>query len=164
MNEARNISRQSAAIYSTHDFYCVKTQSGSGLRIVDPLGAVHYLAPNASDRELGIAVLDALRKSRFRVDDPDFDHYKAIAARYYQWVAAVMAQYGYRNEHDMFSDMKRCSATIEGGLLTIRPSNHDSLEGWSGDDISPSDYVTIDAESTPERIGSALRLAFERCI
>ncbi|NDL44379.1 contact-dependent growth inhibition system immunity protein, partial [Photorhabdus laumondii] len=43
------------------------------------------------------------------------------------------------------------------------PSSHEKLEGWSGDGISVADYVVIPADSSPEEVGAALRLAFSRC-
>lgn len=47
--------------------------------------------------------------------------------------------------------------------MTIRPSRHEKLEGWGGTGIGGSDHVVISANSTPEQIGFALRLAFSRC-
>jgi len=154
-----------AAAYFNGDFYCIETCSGESLTVADPQGILCYLATDASDKDLGIALQSALEKSRIvHFADEEFYNHKNGAERYYKWVRATMVKYGYKTEREMFENMKNCSVTSKSGLLTIEPSNHDSLEGWSGDGLTPSDDVTIDADSTPEQIGSALRLAFERCI
>jgi hypothetical protein len=59
--------------------------------------------------------------------------------------------------------MKSCSVESKLGLLTIKPSYHEKLEAWSGDGIAKSDYVVLPADSPPEEIGVAIRLALSRC-
>ncbi len=56
-----------------------------------------------------------------------------------------------------------CSAEEFEGLITIKPTFHDKLEGFSGDGISESEYVTITSKSSAEDVGKAVLLAFSRC-
>ncbi|NHB61287.1 contact-dependent growth inhibition system immunity protein [Photorhabdus sp. RW14-46] len=147
------------------DFYSVKTYSGNGLLRADPLGSKHLLQPIVSDQELGKAVLDALSKSRvipFDECEDYFDH-DASDEQYKNWITEMMKSYGYRSKRRLFKKMLSCSICMLDGEITIQPSSHEKLEGWSGDGISEADYVIIPANSSPEEVGAALRLAFSRC-
>lgn len=151
------------------DFVCVETYSGYSLTGRDPEGAQHLLAPQANDHQLGVAVLDALGRSRFisPLEDPEEDlaffDLESTAKQYEEWVRRLVALYGYKTRRALFKDMKSCQIKRREGTIVIGPSHHEKLELWSGDGISKDDYVVIPADSGPTEVGAALRLAFTRC-
>ena len=59
--------------------------------------------------------------------------------------------------------MMSCGLACKDGTIIIRPSHHKQLEYWSGEGFTESDYIKLPADSPPEEIGAALRLAFSRC-
>lgn len=147
------------------DFYSVKTYSGNGLLRADPLGSKHLLQPIVSDQELGTSVLDALSKSRrISLDEyGDYFDHDVSNEQYKNWITEMMESYGYRSKRQLFKKMLSCSICMLDGEITIQPSSHVKLDSWSGDGISETDNVVIPADSSPEEVGAALRLAFSRC-
>lgn len=159
------------------DFISVKTFSGYRSSQADPQGVEHFFSPDVSDKELGLAVLDALAHSRFvlpesRKDvwihpeatfDMELYDYNLTNQRYDQWVSSTLERYNYKTKRALFKDMKKCSVESKEGQITIRPSHHEKLESWSGKGVSESDYVIIPCDSSPSDVGTALRLAFNRC-
>lgn len=147
------------------DFLCIETYSGLGRAGYDPEGAHHFLAPDASAEAVGVALLDALNRSRqltLKEYGVFFDFEKS-KQQYASWVSALMARYGYKTRRALFKNMKDCFVELKNGKLTIQPSHHEKIEAWSGDGITEDDYVVIPADSTAAEIGAALRLAFSRC-
>jgi hypothetical protein len=176
MNEVKKPS--SASAYSNHEFVCIETMSGyHGGTHGDPKGAAHYLDSQASDEALGSAVLDAMSRSRFVLSSPrvgsvyppelefDAELYDParVAERYDVWTNSLMQRYGYKTKQALFKNMHSCSIEAQGGRMTIRPSHHQSLEGWGRTKGDGIEDVVIPADSTPTEIGAALRLAFTRC-
>lgn len=159
------------------DFICIETYSGYRSSQADPQGAQHLVRPDASDQELGAALLDALAHSRFVLPEPRKDiwihpeatfdmslyDYDLNNQRYVEWVCKLMEVYGYKNRRALFKDMKNCGVESKNDGITIRPRHHEKLEAWSGKGISESDNVVIPANSSPAEVGAALRLAFSRC-
>ena len=158
--------RKWAQAESNSDFICVETYSGYRSSALDPEGKQHLLAPDASDELLGLAVQDSLSHSRFLPVEavPAFFGYRAVAHRYVEWVKALMERYGYKTKRALFKNMKTCGIECCSGVITIRPTNHEKLEGWSGEGISKDDFVIVPEDNPPAVIGAALRLAFSRCI
>ncbi len=151
---------------SNGDFICVETYSGYRRIAGDPQGAMHLLPPDADNEALGTAILDSLARSRFlTLEEANvFFSYEAVNKRYTEWVDNLMQRYEYKGKRALFENMKACGIECQNGLITIRPSNHEKLEGWSGDGISKSDHVIIPSDRPAEEIGAALRLALSRCI
>ncbi|XAV88527.1 MAG: contact-dependent growth inhibition system immunity protein [Candidatus Symbiodolus clandestinus] len=154
-----------ASAYKNKEFIFIETSSGYRSSHGDPKGKQHMLGLDVDDLALGNTLLDALAHSRFLLpkDDPDLFSYEKTAERYQQWVTEIMAHYGYKSRRAMFKDMQTCGIEKKFGLITILPSNHDRLEGWSGTGIKETDHVVISEHSSPSEIGAALRLAFSRC-
>jgi len=159
------------------DFYILETYSGyRGANRRDPNGAQHFLAPNENDEVLGLALLDALAKSRWVLATPrvgsvypegvEFDSdlydYKKTGEHYAIWVKTVMDRYAYKTKKALFESMMSCGVEEKEGVITIRPSHHVKLEAWGGKEEGVEDVV-IPSDSTPAEIGAALRLAFSRC-
>ncbi|MCT8350099.1 CdiI family contact-dependent growth inhibition immunity protein [Photorhabdus temperata] len=145
------------------DFYSVTAYSGYRALNLDTSRGNYMLTSDVSDEKLGIVILDALSKSRLIDPDDNFFDNEKKAERYKGWVKLLMETYNYRSKRQLFKKMHNCGIQLLDGQITIRPSCHEKLEGWSGDGISESDYVVIPANSSPEEIGAALRLAFSRC-
>ncbi|KMW71983.1 hypothetical protein TI10_17950 [Photorhabdus luminescens subsp. luminescens] len=147
------------------DFYSVTTYSGYCSLNLDPSGGNHMLFPDTSDAELGTAVFNALSKSRFIPFESlgDFLDNEKGEERYNQWVTEMMAFHRYRSKRQLFKKMNSCNIRLLDGVITIMPYGHKKLELWTGQGIVGSDYVIIPADSSPEEVGAALRLAFSRC-
>lgn len=154
-----------ASAVANEKFICVETYSGYRSSQLDLLGAQHLLNLNVGDGELGAAVRDALLRSRFVTprEAPDLFDPGQIGQRYAAWIEKLTSAYGYKNKNDLFRNMMSCSLQLKADVITIRPSSHEKLDGWSGDGIGKDDYVTLEATSAEAAIGSALRLAFSRC-
>lgn len=156
----------------------VQTYSGYRSTRADHKGQKNLLAPNATDEDLGTAVLDALSHSRFVLGAPregvalgaevEFDmelyDYKKAAERYAEWTQDLMARYGYKTKRALFKDMKNVSIESKNGVMTFSPSHHEKMEAWGREKGRDSfEDVMVSASSTAAEIGAALRLAFSRC-
>ncbi|HDL8054208.1 contact-dependent growth inhibition system immunity protein [Yersinia enterocolitica] len=153
------------SVSSTKDFLSVDTYSGLGMVGRDPLFPPNLLPPDTDDQTIGEAVLIALSNSRTLSleESADFFDLEKGKERYAAWIAMLMERYGYKTKRALFKDMKRCSIHCLNDVITISPSRHEKLEAWSGRGIKESDHVVIPADSIPEEIGAALRLALSRC-
>jgi hypothetical protein len=110
-----------AEVVCNNDFVCVDTFSGyRGGTDRDPKGKQNLLLPDASDVELGNAVLDALAYSRWALAAPregstypagvEFDvSLYDYETKYPIWVNALMEHYGYKTKRALFKGMKRVS-------------------------------------------------------
>ena len=156
----------SAGLKANADFICINSYSGYRSTAIDLTGKQYVFVLDASDEDLGRAVLDALANSRFlTLEEAEvFFDYRLVAQRYEEWVKSLMDRFAYKTRRAMFKDMKSCAIECEDGRIVIRPSNHQKLEGWGGHGIAPEDHVSIPADSPPQEIGAALRLALSRCI
>lgn len=154
-----------ARAYSNQDFILVETSSGWGRYTADPNGLEIYLRPDASDNELGQAVLNALSKSRAVINDLELMDWRKIEVRYREWVARVMKSYSYKTKRAMFKDMMSCRIELNPirDRLDLVPLIHRNLEGWGRESNDDIENVTISATSTSPEIGFALRQAFSRC-
>jgi hypothetical protein len=144
----------------------VDTWSGYARRVMDPTGPQHDMRLDVGDEELGAAVLDCLSKSRF-LDTEElraklFD-YETGQRNYAAWIERLMQFGGYKTKRVLFKKMMSCSIEQEDDTITIRPSHHEKLEGWSGKGLTDADNVVVSASAPPEAIGAALREAFRRC-
>ncbi|WP_065389820.1 contact-dependent growth inhibition system immunity protein [Photorhabdus namnaonensis] len=147
------------------DFYSITSYSGYRSLNLDLLGGNHMLSPDTSDEELGTVVFNALSKSRFIPYESlgDFLDNEKRKERYDQWVTEMMGFHRYRSRRQLFKKMNSCDIRLLDGVITIMPYGHEKLELWTGKGIVESDNVVIPADSSPEEVGTALRLAFSRC-
>ncbi len=155
-----------ANAYTTDEFMSIETYSGFGMTRRDPLFSSHLLPPNAEDRLIGEKVMLALSNSRTLNELEErvvfFDLEKG-KEQYSSWIAMLMEKYGYKTKRALFKNMRNCGVHLVNNIITIQPSFHETLEGWSGDTISKSDYVVLTADSSQAEIGAGLRLALSRC-
>ena len=167
MNALRPIRpRKWAAANKTDEFITTDTWSGYVRRVMDPAGVHHDLEPGVSDEALGVAVVDCLSRSRFLETEElrtalyDFD---TGQRNYMAWIERLMQFGGYKTRRALFKQMLNCSIEQEDDTITIRPTHHEKLEGWSGKGFTEADNVVIPASAPPAAIGAALREAFRRC-
>jgi hypothetical protein len=142
---------------------CIEVTSMAHHRaaIRDPNAQEQLLAPDVDDEVLGAAVLRALQESRFvRAGQMD-DLRRAAELDAARWLTAQMAQFGYKNKSAIFRHMKHLSVDALDDSISIQPSNHTKLEYWTFADM---DCLTIPVNSTPQEVGAAVRLGFDRCI
>lgn len=162
----------------TPQFISVQTLSGyGGMSMVDPLAQEHILPPDVDDLSLGLAVKQALAHSRWvlgssrpDMSDPpgvefDADLYdlKKGKERYNAWTDALMQRFSLKTKRALFKDMHKCHLSAAQDVLKIEPQWHAKLEGWARERDDGIEDVIIAANSSPEEIGAALRLAFTRC-
>ena len=155
-----------ASARQNQDFIWIYTNSGRVLSVYDPQGKDIVLGLDADENALGVAVQEALAYSRL------FTAYEARklldqlvnGVGYEERVKALMSIHGYKSKYMMFKEMKSCSITLSKGLIEIRPSIHDRLDGWIRRKSDGIKDVVISAERPPHMIGAALRLAFTRCL
>lgn len=171
------VKMQWAGVVLNKELLCIKTYSGYRSCRADHRGVMYLLTPDASDEVIGEALLDALSKSRFVLPEPRSDvwihpeatfdselyDFDATAQRYKDWISHLMSRYGYKTKRALFKGMKSCSVENREGQITIRPSRHEKLEGWGDTGKGGGDHVVISANSSPDQVGFALRLAFSRC-
>jgi len=148
------------------DFILIETWSGYRLTARDTKGAQHFLPIDEDNKTLGLAVLDALKHSRFlektHERDEFFDPEKRKLA-YAEWVKNIMHKYGYKTKRAAFKNMHSCGITMCENKMIISPLHHEKLEGWSSSKGDNLEDVYLSANDSPEAIGKALRLAFSRC-
>lgn len=153
-------------VYCTNDFLSIETNSGLGRVRRDPLFSPHLLPPDADDKSVGEVVLKSLSNSRtlHSLDErmAFFDKDKS-KEQHAAWTKMLMERYGYKTRKSLFKDMKHTIIHCANNILTIYPTWHEKMEGWSGERINESDHVVLSSDSDPAEIGAGLRLALSRC-
>jgi len=153
---------QWARINRTERFISVRPLSG--YRIIQPEddGYVIYLAPDASDEALGRALLEALARSRFIFPpDPEFSEAERYLRCIDNWQKEFMQRYGYKTKRDAYKNMDWCETARSEGKISIRPHKRDKPEYFRR--LPPEKTVVIPATKDPVAVGTAARLALDRC-
>ena len=155
-----------ASAKKTPEFICVETYSGRGRTAQDPAGKQFVLACDATNQELGAAVLQALDHSRvLSLEEASaFFEYKAVKLRYEQWVADLVERYGYKTRRSLFKDMISCDIKSDGCDVVFVPTRHEKLEAWGREKGDGLQELALPVSSCLDEIGRALRLAFDRCV
>lgn len=153
-----------AVVVANRELISVRSYSMYRLAYADPEAPEHLLSPDVDDEALGDAALKALQNSRFLSLDDSAQLRATASERYREWVEKLMRDFGYADRRALFKRMKSCTLELQNHVITIKPSYHEKLEGWSGDRIDPSDYIQLAGDATAREVGAALRLAFQRCI
>jgi hypothetical protein len=161
--DAKAIWKASASAKENGDFISLKAYSGYSLEIADPQAIEHLLEPDASDEEIGKAILEVLKQSRFLSYDEASSLRLNAMENFEKWTQMLMERYGYKTKRALFKEMKSCGIYLHEGIITIRPSHHEKSTAWSGNWFTEEDYVKVPADSPPHEIGKALRLSFSRC-
>ena len=155
-----------ASVYYTKEFLCIDTYSGLGRAGRDPLFSSHLLQPDASEQDIGDAILQALSDSRtlnVLEDRVTFFDLEKGKEQYAAWIAMLMNQYGYKTKRALFKDMKNCGIHLVNNIITISPTRHEKLEAWGRTKGDGIEDVILTMDNSLAEIGAGLRLALSRC-
>jgi hypothetical protein len=163
MNQPKAQKRANAMM--NDEFISIETYSGYFNFLDDPEAPEHLLAANASEEEIGRALLDALSRSRILIpkENREFFSFERAGKRYEEWVKKIMACYGYKKKRAMFVNLKNCWIHWQDDLITLKPTNHVKLEAWEGKRKDEIVDVVIPGASSAIEVGKALKEAFSRC-
>lgn len=152
-----------ASIYATPSTVCIVACSGYRSSGIDPAESLHLLPATASPRMVGAALAEALSRSRtLAVNEIDqFFHPEVREQRYNDFVLTLLKHHGLKGKRALFKNMKHCAVESQSGVITIRPTRHEKLEGWAG--ANPRSHVSVPASSPHDAIGAAVEQALERC-
>lgn len=154
-----------AAIYANPDFILVQACAGLRRFRTNPEKSPFLLAPNATNSEIGQAVLSALDnyKQLAEKEIGTFFDLENVERDYTNWVTNLVEKFKYKNRKALFQSMKHCTVNRENGTITFQPTRHEKLEAWSGTGIKREDFVAIQASDSLEEVGKAATTAMERC-
>ncbi|MBL0318682.1 MAG: CdiI family contact-dependent growth inhibition immunity protein [Alphaproteobacteria bacterium] len=167
MTFKRDLNQKNAGVYVNEKFYSIETLSGMGLLSRDFRAKEYILLPDASEEELGQAILGALSYSRVvnRKADPELWDTEAAKIRAQKWIEGLMQRFGYKTRAVMFRKMKSCDIVMKNGMIEISPSRRERNGNlFTGEGIQKSDYIYLPDTSTPAEIGAGLKLALSRCL
>ena len=118
--------------------------------------------PDARDAELGSAVLEALKQSRFVLPEeaPDLFDWRQNAKAGNDWLAEIMKRFGYSKRQAMRKTLSCLVEQAESRIL-IEPTKQTGLDEWEV--LDDAFTVNISEFATVERVGAAARLALSRC-
>ncbi|HEY1506088.1 MAG TPA: contact-dependent growth inhibition system immunity protein [Stellaceae bacterium] len=156
--------RQWADINRTEKFISIEPLSGYRRALREDDGHAIYLMPDATNAALGEAVLQALDKSRFiwPPDEREFFAADRIMLTEQNWHKDVVRRYAYKTKRDLYKNMNWVRAKRSEGKISIRPHQRRDKPGeWLW--LSPDQKVVIPETCDAAALGSALRLAFDRC-
>ena len=143
-------------------FLMVESMAVYGSNYPDPQGVQHILPVDASDAEIGAALLDALDKSRFLTpDQPEFD------AFFGDWIegrnddaydAGLMEVAGVKTRATLYRGARSVGVRAEGGDQILLTAWRRRRGRWfSGDGGGPVE--TLPRDTSPEALGAAWRRA-----
>jgi hypothetical protein len=154
---------QWADIQRTERYVTVEVRSGHRMILPENDDYTIHLTPDSDDEALGRALLEGLDMSRFiwPEDEPEFFEWQRYVKCARDWEKDVMRRYGYKTRHDFYKNMNWCRAERSEGKLSIVPHKRDKPGLWT--DLSPEQTVIIPATRNLVDLGTALRLALNRC-
>jgi len=157
--------RQCTNIFRTDRFVSVQTLSGCSLVRAEDEGHVVHMEPEASDEELGRALLEALDQSRFfwPHDDPEFFKREKFDQSLRHWEDEMMRRSGCKTKREAYRDMDWCWAKRSEGAISISPHRREVGKPgyWQG--LPPGRTVVMPETRDTAAVGAALRMALDRC-
>jgi hypothetical protein len=152
---------KAATIHKSEKFICVEPLSGiNGPRYHEDGNCRVYLAPNATNEDLGHALLDALTKSRYD-NSKEFLNPDRATRVYQEWQNDFMTRYGYKSKREACINLDWCGARMSDATISIEPHKRYKADHWKS--LPPDKIVTIPVTTDPNVAGKALRLALDRC-
>jgi hypothetical protein len=155
---------QWADIYVTDKLISVEPMSGYRHVLPEDEGDVTYLPIDATDEMLGRVLLSALDKSRFiwPFDEPEFFKWQRYMQCFKDRENDFMRQHGYKTKRALYKNMKWCRAKKAEAKISIQPHQRREKPGeWKW--LPPQQNIIIPETHDAAAVGSALRLAFDRC-
>jgi len=158
--------RRYASCASTGSFLIIDTLSGRGLVKIDEEGHHAVLPINSDDQNVGDAISKALAKSRIL---PPGEAKAFLAPRkgkeeYDARVLRLREALGFKTRRALFENMQLVQIESKDGQIELMPTNHEKLEGWSGDGIDKALHIMLPANADARLLGSSLRIVLARCI
>ncbi|HWE73777.1 MAG TPA: contact-dependent growth inhibition system immunity protein [Stellaceae bacterium] len=150
-----------ATIYRSDKFICIEALSGTGgmtYREDEPYQI--YLQLDATVEDLGRILLEALGKSRHVTAD-DFFEPDRVMRRFADWQKDFAHRHGAKRVRDAFKNVDWCMARIREDNIVIQPHRREKPGSWHR--LPPDSRVIIPRISNAPRVGTALRLALDRC-
>ncbi|MFM2331423.1 MAG: hypothetical protein RIQ74_243 [Pseudomonadota bacterium] len=168
MNQIFNpddFSFKTSGIKANEFIMAINTLSGKRSFILDNKGKEYLLEGNVDNTQIGQALLDCLDASRrvLPIDDMDLFDYKQSIERYKNWVSRLQEFVGFKSKAKLFRPMFSLTVIEQNGTIFIQPSRQEKPEAWDGESIAESDYIQVSKDSSPEKIGAAVRLALMKC-
>jgi len=144
-------------------FTCMTSMIGYRFAVVDPDMLRIYLAPDASNLELGEALRRTLDKSR--VVDPKRHaggYEREVRERLQEeWINEVKARYGYKSKAQIYRESIYCMVRVtQKNVLMIEPYRRVGRDQVAFDN---EECIYLPWKSPKEAIGAALRQAFNLC-
>lgn len=146
------------------EHFIIVTQSGYRSLRMDFSVEDYILMASITDEELGFKAVSAARAGRVVTPgDAEFYDPEKSKIRYDAWVEKNVKALKFKSRRAFFKNQNNCGFNIKDAVITIKPSNHEKNDAWSGDGIKEEDKVKLPESSSYEDIGAAIRLAFTRC-
>jgi hypothetical protein len=154
---------QWATVHRTDRFLSIEPLSGYRIVQREDDGFVINLAPSAAEEELGRALLETLKRSRFMwPPDPAFGEAERYVRCFRNWQAETMRRYGYKTKREFYKNMDWCIAKRSEGKIIIEPHKRGGRpEHW--EDLPSEKDVVIPETNDAATVGAALMMAFDRC-
>ena len=100
------------------------------------------------------------------IDPKDFGVFfdrDRLQNQYNEWINYCKKTYGYKTKKDLYKNMMYVDITVYNEQLILMPWHQEKPGAYGPTKNKDKDSVIIPADSTPEEIGKAVRLALSRC-
>ena len=146
-------------------FINIKSLSGYRMTMGDSDQKNTYLATDASNKELGQHIREALSLSRFvhPIENKELSMYLRDPDRYKEWLEFTMKKFGYKAKSKLFKPMLHCSIELYNNVIRFLVWHQRALDAWDDTGLTEADNVIIPETCTDEELGAAARLALSRC-
>ena len=146
-------------MFAKDSFFCV--ESCAGFRSVGLERITAFLSPNASDAEVGRAVLEALSQYRVLLQSEiaEFHDLMRIEARHKEWERQLLVQAGYKTRQQLYSGLKYVPVRLSNSELSVSATAKDRHHGFQGNGFTS--VVNVDLGLVA--IGAAVKKAVSEC-
>ena len=150
-------------VQRTERFICLEPRSGYRMVLPENDGYTIHLSPDANDDVLGLALFDALDRSRFiwPDDEPEFFEWQRYVKCDRDWEKEIMQRYRYKTKRDLHKTMNWCRVERSQGKLSFKPHKRDKPGFWTG--LPAEKTIIVPANQDTTAFGAALRTALDYC-
>jgi hypothetical protein len=154
-----------ASICFNNDFFRIYTMSRGGLRYGDPDVEPFYLPPDTSNQDLGITLRMAMSKSKQVSAEKFMEIFKSgiVQEKSKEEDKKLMKQYSYKTKRALYRNMDICWISVYEGKIEIKPTHHNSIDGYSGISNDGPEILYLPVTASDEELGAALREGLSRC-
>ena len=145
--------------------YVTSTRSGFRSSAIDKNGLYRFVAPDASSRELGEALLDVLGASRVVPESEfsDFFDWRKVDERVKKWCEVQCEYFDVKSIQTVNKNMMRCGVEVRDGILYLDSWIHVAASEWKDFTDQDAHTTSLPYNSPPEAIGAAIRTAIQLC-